>query len=421
MSTPRSVDGGSYFRKKSPAGKCGRGPVLAGRVFTIGVDEAGYSPRLGPLVVTGVRLERPAPAGDLYACLAGAVTRARAGRSGPPRPLVIADSKTVYSKAKGLAELERGALSFLRVALEENKEAARRTSTDLALALALSGEALDLSGLEWYGGPPERLPLAADAGDVARSGERLALALDAADACGLTIRSRVITARELNRGLSRGLNKAEFLVEVVAGLLASLTRPLTFGERKEGEPPREGTVLVDRLGGRKDYRALLEAAFPDALIREDLRENAESRYTVRTREPQMNAHRLETTKQPQMNADERRLERQTADDTDSICVHLRSSAVPVGRVVRSSAVASLLKVTFACRAEERCLTVAVASMVSKYVRELFMRRLNRYFVSRVRGLRPTAGYPQDAKRFLAEIAEFRARAGVADELLVRAR
>ncbi len=314
-----------------------KGAVLAGRVFTIGIDEAGYAPRLGPLVVTGVRLEGPAPARDLYACLAGAVTRAPAGRSGPPRPLSIADSKTVYDRAKGLAELERGALSFLRVALEGPEGAARRTSTDLALAQALSGHVLDLSGLEWYGGPPERLPLAADAGDVARSGERLARALDAADVCGLTMRSRVITARELNRGLSRGPNKADLLVEVVAGLLASLTQPLTGGERKKPAPPREATVLVDRLGGRKDYRALLEAAFPDALIREDRRVNAESCYTVRTREPQMNAHTRETTKQPQMNADER-LSR-TAHSNGALLTGRLVESRPV-EALRSSAVAS---------------------------------------------------------------------------------
>ncbi len=37
------------------------------------------------------------------------------------------------------------------------------------------------------------------------------------------------------------------------------------------------------------------------------------------------------------------------------------------------------------------------------------------------GLRPTAGYPVDAERFLADTAELRARARVADEILVRSR
>ncbi|MHC4253749.1 MAG: hypothetical protein ACYS9X_31935, partial [Planctomycetota bacterium] len=72
-------------------------------------------------------------------------------------------------------------------------------------------------------------------------------------------------------------------------------------------------------------------------------------------------------------------------------------------------------------AETQCMCVALASMVSKYVRELFVRRLNRWFGERVEDLKPTAGYPVDAARFLADTAEFRARAGIAEFDLVRSR
>ena len=86
---------------------------------------------------------------------------------------------------------------------------------------------------------------------------------------------------------------------------------------------------------------------------------------------------------------------------------------PVGRYRAS--------VAFACRAESLSMLVALASMISKYVRELFMKRLNRWFAARLPGLRPTAGYPVDGARFLDDTAEFRARAGIADEDLVRSR
>jgi hypothetical protein len=49
--------------------------------------------------------------------------------------------------------------------------------------------------------------------------------------------------------------------------------------------------------------------------------------------------------------------------------------------------------------------VALASIVSKTVRELWMDAFNAFWVSRVDGLRPTAGYPVDADRFRLAIEE----------------
>jgi hypothetical protein len=52
---------------------------------------------------------------------------------------------------------------------------------------------------------------------------------------------------------------------------------------------------------------------------------------------------------------------------------------------------------------ERMLPTALASMTAKYLRELAMRPLNAFWQRHVPGLRPTAGYPTDAKRFLDDI------------------
>ena len=68
---------------------------------------------------------------------------------------------------------------------------------------------------------------------------------------------------------------------------------------------------------------------------------------------------------------------------------------------------------------EACLPVALASMASKYLRELAMRALNDYWRRRVPGLQPTAGYPQDAKRFRADIAETQRRLQIADRRVWR--
>ena len=53
---------------------------------------------------------------------------------------------------------------------------------------------------------------------------------------------------------------------------------------------------------------------------------------------------------------------------------------------------------FRTRAES-VLAVGLASMVSKYLRELSMQAFNHFWCAQVPGLKPTAGYPQDAKRF----------------------
>lgn len=67
------------------------------------------------------------------------------------------------------------------------------------------------------------------------------------------------------------------------------------------------------------------------------------------------------------------------------------------------------------------LPAALASMVSKYLRELAMRALNAFWCRRVAGLRPTAGYPGDARRFKAAIAEVQAELGIEDGVLWRSR
>jgi hypothetical protein len=68
---------------------------------------------------------------------------------------------------------------------------------------------------------------------------------------------------------------------------------------------------------------------------------------------------------------------------------------------------------------ERFLPAALASMVSKYLRELAMLAFNTYWQAHIPGLRPTAGYPLDARRFRQDIAACQQRLGVSDRILWR--
>lgn len=55
-------------------------------------------------------------------------------------------------------------------------------------------------------------------------------------------------------------------------------------------------------------------------------------------------------------------------------------------------------------AEDAHLPVALASMAAKLTRELCMARFNRYWTGRLPELKPTAGYVQDARRWLRDAA-----------------
>jgi ribonuclease HIII len=80
---------------------------------------------------------------------------------------------------------------------------------------------------------------------------------------------------------------------------------------------------------------------------------------------------------------------------------------------------SLLTVSFLVEAESAHLPVALASMTAKYVRELFMMRLNRYFQALMPELKPTAGYYGDGRRYLDDIEPLISHMKVDRKSLVR--
>ncbi len=128
---------------------------------------------------------------------------------------------------------------------------------------------------------------------------------------------------------------------------------------------RSITVICDKHGGRNAYHRLLADHFPESLIEIHAEGAACSRY--------------------RFGPQQRRME-----------------------------------VSFEVRAESY-LPAALASMASKYLRELAMAALNAFWSARVPGLRRTAGYPQDAKRFKTDIAAAQADLGIDDQMLWRAK
>lgn len=65
----------------------------------------------------------------------------------------------------------------------------------------------------------------------------------------------------------------------------------------------------------------------------------------------------------------------------------------------------MVRISFTARGEDRSFPTALASCAAKYVRELMMAMLNRWFQTRVPDLKRTAGYYVDGNRFLVDIAD----------------
>lgn len=109
-------------------------------------------------------------------------------------------------------------------------------------------------------------------------------------------------------------------------------------------------VCVDRQGGRKVYHELLQLMLPDAAL-------------------------------------------QLVDESDDVSRY----------VLRDAKAGRAMTVSFETGSEERHLPVALASMTAKYIRELLMVRFNTFWAKHKPAIKPTAGYVQDGRRFLAEI------------------
>ncbi len=162
------------------------------------------------------------------------------------------------------------------------------------------------------------------------------------------IHSVVIGPSQFNRGLAAMDSKAAVHFSAFARLL----RPL-WDRAVDGVPT---AVTGDKHGGRHYYLEPLLSVFADAWIDRGPEGAALSRYTIRDA-----LRRLELNLMPK------------ADGHHGL--------------------------------------VALASIVSKTVRELWMDGFNAYWQSQVPGLRPTAGYPVDARRFRRAIEESASAAG----------
>ena len=315
-----------------------------------GIDEAGYGPILGPLVVAGSVFKTPFKPreGMFWSLLDDAVARDFSVADGR---LIVDDSKKVYTPSRGIRALEEGVLSFLSLL----GEAPSKTSEFLSRLLPPPAHFTD--GTPWSEKVGEiQLPLRTNASAVASKSAVLDASLRENGVRFGGFRCVVVLPGEYNSIISHTGNKGHLLWQKSGLLLQRLWQRATD----------DTFVLIDRHGGRYHYHKLLRDAFPECNL------------TVQ-REDQH------------------------------------------GSVYQLSATGRTMWVAFKQGGDERAMPTALASMLAKYTREVYMRAFNDYWQTRVEGLKSTAGYAQDAHRFLEDITGILRRDGIEESNLIRGR
>ncbi len=315
----------------------------------VGIDEAGYGPILGPLVVSSSVFSLPKDLlkSDLWQILRKSLSDKRSRLAGR---LLIADSKKAYSRSLGIKHLERTTLTLLKCLGKE-------PTTLIELMELLCPDCIGrLGDYPWY----------ADAGtyrlstDTADRGIASNVFTDDTASNGiklLAMKSSCFDVAHYNNMVNAVKNKSNVLFSATSYLIKKAYED--FGHN-------DLHIVVDRQGGRVHYRKNLQLMFGDMQLKILLENPKTSSYELKTDEKSMRVH-------------------------------------------------------FVVGADKRFMPVSLASMVSKYLRELLIDNINRYFIGFNGNLRPTAGYWQDGLRFIKDIETSLPNIKFDSNLLIRCR
>lgn len=207
----------------------------------------------------------------------------------------------------------------------------------------------------WYKGKDLDLPVASNASAILNYADLVKDNISSQDANIIDVKSIFLCAYEINRQIEFKGNKSLLLFDNSVKFLKEIFE--RFGVHK----PK---VYIDKHGGRNYYRKLLVESFEGCGVNTVSEGNSISTYNI---------------------SNERRK----------------------------------LDVSFTEGADAKHFPSALASMFSKYIRELFVKLFNTYWQEKVQGIKPTAGYPEDAKRFLCQIHNVKNKLGISDDILVR--
>ncbi|MEP0842756.1 MAG: hypothetical protein HRF43_08595 [Phycisphaerae bacterium] len=310
----------------------------------VGIDEAGYGPILGPLVASAVAFDVPVPVMAALKDPAGGPDLWKLLSAAVTPRATQRTSRLAVADSKKLyngCNSARGLVLLERAALAFFRQAFEPPASLRELLTRVCPPVCEqLETYPWYRGGDVELPVECHPDDVGTQGNALAAVLRSK---GVRLRGvwvEVLPEGHFNERVRATRNKSVVLFSLVTRLLARVAEGLG------GRPMR---AWIDRQGGRVSYGPALMTAFDDA------------RLEIIEETPRRSSYRLDRPSGPWL-------------------------------------------VRFVEKGETLHLPIALASVFSKYVRELCMICFNRYWAGHVAGLKPTGGYHGDGRRFLADIA-----------------
>ncbi len=343
-----------------------------GKLRWIGLDEAGLGPNLGPLVITATVWETPlawwpsstqgqipqslnAASSKFWEFQSSAITQTT---SREETRLHIADSKAVYSTSRGLDSLAasvNGLLHLWHDTVSQDNVCHEGVTSPCKNLPASIGELIEL--VEQSSVAKHQIneiiePWFADLKAIPLPGQQLNPVQESAISNWLNVCCEAQI--ELTAIHSRVVFTPEFNRRVKStGNKSTAVSEIAFELMQQAvqeilaiDPAAPILLLSDQHGGRKNYEALFANYFPDAWWI-TLPATGEGSYYL----------------------------------------------------------ADPILASFAPRSESY-LPVAAASLVCKYLRECCMYAFNHWWKQQLPMIKPTQGYPQDARRFREEISAY---------------
>ena len=323
--------------------------------YLLGTDEAGYGPNLGPLVISASVWEVPSGAEDDDLYERLRAVIARPQYRSARKQAERNGSRLVIGDSKALYQSGKGLAQLERGLWAAMELLGRRGATCGEVWTALAGDDCGPRREALCGGCDSR---AAPCDlDAAEINGRLPDWCAALAAAGV----RLVDLRSVAIH-PREFNETVSRCESKGTALSRWT--LALASRLIQRLPDDRILVVcDKHGGRDRYLPLLVECFPESFIEVAGEGRARSVY--------------------RFGPSERRVE-----------------------------------FRFQAKGESNMPT-ALASMASKYLRELAMRAFNDFWRRHVPDLPPTAGYPADAQRFKDQIAAAQRSLGIEDRIIWR--
>lgn len=215
----------------------------------------------------------------------------------------------------------------------------------------------DCSGYGWYEPQEHKLPVHAGRLDIKLSSDKLSETLKQSGIELAGVRAIPVFVKQYNKLIAQIQNKSTAVLGKTFELVSCVATSW---------PGENVRLIVDRQGGRMRYLEPLSRIFPQRQIK--ILEESEK----------LSAYRI---------AD--------ADRT--------------------------IEIEFVVGGESASLATALASMFSKYIREICMMQFNNFWQARIPGLADTAGYYVDGNRFFDEICDEMSLLDIPEDSIYRCR